>query len=501
MSNELIEELGTYAYDPVTFVYWAFPWGEPGELIEEEGPDEWQLWVLTNLRDGIINVDQAIQIAVTSGHGIGKSALVAWIVLWAFCTFPGTRGVVTANTENQLKTKTWVEIAKWHRLFIARQLFKFTATALFSVDEEQAREWRIDIVPWSEKNVEAFAGLHNAGKRLLIIFDEASAIHDLIWETTEGALTDKDTEIIWCVFGNPTKNTGRFRHCFPGGDFEHRWTTREVDSRTVKRTNKQQLDNWIKDYGEDSDFARVRILGRFPRADANTFISYAIAKEAVDRVVIEQNVPFVLGVDVARFGDDKTVIYPRKGRDAFSEPPRVYQGLNTMQTVTRVMEVYYELQAAVIFVDTGGIGAGVFDRLAELGLPVIEVNFAFKPDGSNTVNPGVSYANKRAEMWGAMRDFLNTGSIPDKIHQTDISLVKELTTPTYNLNAKSQILLESKDLMKRRGEASPDVADALALTFAYPVNYQELQTQKFETPANENYNPYAKEFLYDQSFT
>jgi len=494
---DLVEELGQYAYDPVGFVYWAFPWGEEAsELRAETGPDEWQLWVLTNLRDGVLTLDEAVLLAVTSGHGIGKSALVAWIVLWAFSTFPGTRGVVTANTENQLKTKTWVEIAKWHRLFIARHLFKFTATALFSVDEEQAREWRIDIVPWSEKNVEAFAGLHNAGKRLLIVFDEASAIPNLIWETTEGALTDKGTEIIWAVFGNPTRNTGRFRECFEGGKFEHRWTTREVNSLEVKRTNKEQLNNWVADYGEDSDFCRVRIYGRFPRTDANTFIGYEAAKSAVGRAIVEQTVPWLIGVDVARFGDDSTVIYPRRGRDASSISPRIYRGLDTMQVVSRVLEMYYELNAAFVFVDTGGVGAGVFDRLAQLSIPVLPVDFGSRADGSNTIDRGISYGNKRAEIWGAMRDFLQTGSIPDVIYGSDISLVKELTTPTYTVNARGAIMLEPKDAMKRRGEKSPDVADALATTFAFPVNYDEVHSSGNFTPPSQDYNTYSQESIY-----
>lgn len=496
MSAELIDELGNYAYDPLAFVYWAFPWGEPGELVKETGPDLWQIWVLEQVRDGLLTVDEAIQVAVTSGHGVGKSALVAWIVWWAFSTFPGTRGVVTANTENQLKTKTWVEIAKWHRLFLARSLFKCTATALFATDEEMEREWRIDIVPWSERNTEAFAGLHNAGKRIIIVFDEASAIPDVIWEVTEGATTDEDTEILWCVFGNPTKNTGRFRECFPGGKFFHRWRTKEVDSREVKRTNKEQLNRWIEDYGEDSDFCRVRIFGKFPRTDENSFISRDYAMAAVNRIVPEQNGPIVLGVDVARFGTDLSVIYPRQGRDASSHDIRVFQGMDTMQLAAQVMTVHYELQSSVIFVDEGGVGGGVVDRLQQLGLPVYGIQFGSKPTGSNTIESEIRYANKRAEMWGAMRDFLKVGSIPDMIHRTDISLVKELTTPNYSFNVRDQIVLEPKDVIKRRGEKSPDVADALALTFAYPV--PDVPNQLSRSTEPEDYNPFEEKRMYTQ---
>lgn len=498
---DLVEELGSFAYDPVGFVYWAFPWGEVNtELANEAGPDEWQLWVLENLRDGTLDVSSAIQLAVTSGHGIGKSALVAWIVLWAFSTFVGTRGVVTANTENQLKTKTWVEIAKWHRLFIARDLFKCTATALFSVDEERAREWRLDIVPWSEKNTEAFAGLHNAGKRLLIVFDEASAIPDLIWETTEGALTDEDTEIIWAVFGNPTRTTGRFRECFPGGKFAHRWITREVDSRTVRRTNKEQLNNWVEDYGEDSDFVRVRVLGKFPRVDAQSFISAGLVDGAVGRAIQNNDYPYVLGVDVARFGNDASCIYPRAGRDASSVPPRILRGVSTMVLVSEVIRVFHELNAVMIFVDTGGVGAGVFDRLAELGYPVVEVSFGSSPDGSNVKDPSVRYLNKRSEIWGGMRDFLATGSIPETIPGLDRSFREELMAPSYTINSKTKIVLEPKDMIKKRLGFSPDAADALATTFAYPLSLDELRGMARDTllggksqAENPDYNPFAME--------
>ena len=132
---DLIEELASFSSDPLGFVYFAFPWSEvETELELFEGPDEWAIEVLTALGERLITVQEAIQIARASGHGIGKSALVAWIILWAISTFEDTKGVVTANTENQLKTKTWAELSKWHRLFIARDLFKLTATAIFAND-------------------------------------------------------------------------------------------------------------------------------------------------------------------------------------------------------------------------------------------------------------------------------------------------------------------------------------------------------------------------------
>ena len=121
--------------------------------------------------------------AIAAGNGPGKSALVAWIILWAMSTFEDTRGVITANTDTQLRTKTWAELAKWHRICLCKHWFHLTATAIYAKDKEHERTWRIDQVPWSLENVEAFAGLHNKGKRILLVFDEASAIPNKIWET------------------------------------------------------------------------------------------------------------------------------------------------------------------------------------------------------------------------------------------------------------------------------------------------------------------------------
>jgi hypothetical protein len=179
--------------------------------------------------------------------------------------------VLTANTDTQLRTKTWPEVSKWFRLAINAHWWTVNATSIVSREKGHERIWRADAIPWSENNTEAFAGLHNKGKRIVVIFDEASAIADKIWEVTEGALTDEDTEIIWLAFGNPTQNTGRFRECF--GKYKHRWKTFQIDSRTVEGTNKEQLDKWIEDYGEDSDFVRIRVRGEFPRAGSSQFIA------------------------------------------------------------------------------------------------------------------------------------------------------------------------------------------------------------------------------------
>lgn len=468
MNPNLLSWLAACNKDPLAFVMGAFPWGEPDTSLEDfTGPEEWQKQILQSIADGLISPNQAIQIARASGHGIGKSACVSWIILWAFATAPDTRGVVTANTETQLKTKTWAELGKWFNIFIGREHFTLTATALLSRDPERERTWRIDQVPWSEKNTEAFAGMHNKGRRLLLIMDEASAIPDIIWEVAEGALTDSDTEILWIAFGNPTRNTGRFKECFAGGRFSRYWSAAAIDSRSVSITNKTQIDKWIESYGEDSDFVRIRVKGEFPRTGEMEFISSADVEAAMLREVQTSiSDPLALGCDVARYGANESVIAFRKGRDARMIPALRFRGLSTVELATRVMEANNEYRADGIFIDGGGVGGGVVDNVRHLHLFCYDVQFGGKDDvrGHATGNDGELYANKRAAMWGAMRAWIKTGALPN-----DQELKAQLIAPLYTYNARNEIQLESKEDMMRRGVSSPDFADALALTFAYPL--------------------------------
>lgn len=452
--------LGQYSKDPMGFVLASFPWGK-GELEGFEGPDDWQRDILNDigskLQAGTV-MERAIQEAVASGHGIGKSALVSWIILWAVTTFPDAKGVVTANTENQLKTKTWAELAKWHRLCLAKNLFECTATALISNQEGHEKTWRVDMVPWSERNTESFAGLHNKGRRVLLVFDEASAIPDIIWEVSEGALTDSETEIIWCAFGNPTRNTGRFRECF--GRFRHRWHIRQIDSRTARMTNKMQLQQWVDDYGIDSDFVKVRVLGEFPSAGDCQFIPLDLVDAAMQRRPVKSayaHAPLVMGVDVARFGSDSTVITFRQGLNC--EPQIVLRGQDTMMVSGTVAQYFRDRHAAAVFVDGVGVGAGVVDRLRELGIPVIDAQA-----GARAVKPE-KYVNRRAEMWAEMKDWLRAAYLPPDSKE----LKDDLTGLEYCFSSSGALQMEKKEDMKKRGLASPDRADSLALTFYAPV--------------------------------
>jgi hypothetical protein len=472
MGAELLEWLASVADDPYAFALGAFPWGEPGSSLEKHELDPWQVWVLCAIRDKLMTVDEAIQIAVASGHGIGKSALVAIIILWAFMTYPDTLGVVTANTETQLKTKTWAALGKWFNLcWFAKDHFTLHATSLVSKDPSRERTWRVDMIAWSETNPEAFAGLHNEGKRVFVIFDEASAIADIIWETVEGATTDANTQILWLAFGNPTRNSGRFRECFAGGQHEIFWTSRQIDSRTVKITNKSRFEKWAKVYGEDSDFFRIRVLGQFPRIGEMEFFSAVdvdAAMSADREVFVDAFTPLALGVDVARFGRNNSVIFPRKGRDARTLEKKLYSGISTVELSNKIHDAFLQWRPDGIFIDGGGVGGGVVDQCRNQRLFVWEVQFGGKDDITGVVfdNQGERYANKRSAMAGALRAWIKTGALP-----FDADLRKAMLAIKYSFNKKDEIQLVSKeDLLEDNPDLDFDTLDALFCTFGGPIS-------------------------------
>ncbi len=385
--------------------------------------------------------------------------------------------------------------AESYNLFLAREHFKLTATALFSTSESHERTWRIDMMPWSKDRPEAFAGLHNKNRRILIIFDEGSGIDDIIYETIEGALTDADTEIIWCVFGNPTRNSGRFRECFPGQRFANLWRTKQVDSREVSFTNKLDIASKIEAYGDDSDYVRIRILGVFPRVGEMEFFSITQVEAAMARELsADLYDPLVLGVDVARYGQNASVIFPRKGRDARAIARERFQGISTVELAERVFDFSSRIHADGIMVDGGGVGGGVIDNIRHMHLHCFDVQFGSKPsyNQAETGNSGERYGNKRAEMYGACRAWLRGGAIPN-----DPELKQQFMSITYTLNIRDEIVLTSKEEMMRDGKPSPDDLDGLCLTFALPLaRHAHAGGDHPRKPLVESeYDPFAKEYM------
>ena len=462
--QELANDIFGFFDDPLSFVLYAFPWGQPGTVLEDfpDGPDAWAREEFAHMASHIRkNMDlkalkqqmEPYQLAVASGHGIGKSCFVAWLVLWLMSTRRHCRGVVTANTQIQLEGKTWAELAKWWNLAINKDWFKWTATKFYcTLEPDGEKNWLFECVPWNEERTESFAGLHNANSSAVMIFDEASAIHDKIWEVAEGAMTDG--EPFWFAFGNPTRNTGRFRECF--GKFRHRWRNRHVDSREVRITNKAQIEKWITDHGLDSDFVKVRVRGLFPAAGDKQFISGTLVDEAMRREVIpDPGAALIMGVDLSRGGTASNVIRFRKGRDARTLKPIRWKSRDTTYTTNRIAEAIDKYHPDGVCIDGGGVGGPIIDSLRKRRYRVVEVSFGAGPDNKD------DFANKRVEIWHRMREWLGYGCIDD-----DNILRDDLIGPEYDFDSKDKLLLESKDHMEARGLASPDDGDALALTFA-----------------------------------
>lgn len=458
---EVIDELATdmirLARDPYGYSLYAFPWGE-GDLAENKGPRTWQRELLESIGSHLNGPDrfQPLLLAVASGHGIGKSALISMVISWALDTCKDTKVVVTANTEQQLRTKTWPEVTKWRRRSITAGSFDVFETSI-SAKGKDAKDWRCDRVTWSEHNTDAFAGLHNEGKRIVIIFDEASAIADKVWEVTEGALTDKDTEIIWIAFGNPTRNTGRFRECFRR--FRHRWKVWQIDSRTVEGINTAQVQKWVDDYGEESDFCKVRVRGQFPAQSAKQFISSDDVQSAFGKHLQAHQyewAPVIISCDPAWSGDDELVIAKRQGL-AFWILKTIPKNDNDMEIAQLLMRLEDEHKADAVFVD-GGYGTGIVSGGRTLGRKWHIVWFS-----GASADPGC--LNKRAEMWNSVKRWLKDGGTLPK----DQVLADDLTSPEAVPRMDGKIQLESKEDMKARGCPSPNRADALALTFAHPV--------------------------------
>lgn len=472
--QEMANDIFGFFDNPRAYVLYAFPWGAKGTPLEDFplGPDQWQLdefeALALHIRDNINRKATGLEMipyqsAIASGHGIGKSAFVAWIILWLMSTRRHARGVVTANTQIQLEGKTWAELAKWHNMAINKDWFKWTATKFYCLLEpEGEKNWMFECVPWNEERTEAFAGLHNASSSAVMIFDEASAVPDKIWEVAEGAMTDG--EPFWFTFGNPTRNTGRFRECF--GKYRHRWRHRHIDSRAVRITNKTQINKLIEDHGLDSDLVKVRVRGMFPSAGDKQFISCDAVEAAQARdLVVDRGAPLIMGIDFSRGGSAMNVIRFRQGRDARSIKPVRWSSRDTTFTENKIAEMIDRHKPDGICGDGGGVGGPVIDRLKLRGYKVMEIQFGSVAEDS------LRFANKRAEMWQRMKEDLANVCLDD-----DNQLRDDLIGPEYSFTARDQLLLEGKEHMEARGQASPDDGDALALTYALRFNRKDMST-------------------------
>jgi hypothetical protein len=460
--------------DPEAFVMFVFPWGEKGTPLEKRsGPRKWQRDILRKIRthieeNGDRDMYEVFRLAVASGRGIGKSALVSWLVLWMLSTRIGASVIVSANSEAQLRSVTWAEITKWLAMLMNAHWFEISATRIVPAKwltelverdlKKGTRYWGAEGKLWSDENPDAYAGAHN-DDGMMVVFDEASGIPDSIWSVAAGFFTENTPHRFWCAFSNPRRNSGYFFECFNAK--RNFWKTQNIDARTVEDTDKGVYQAIIDEYGEDSPQAMVEVYGEFPGADEYQFIPLGLVEEAGKRPPMrDPEAPVVLGVDPARYGADATIIVARRGRDLLEV--RRFRGDDTMTVVGHVIEAIEDFRPVLTVIDEGGLGAGVLDRLLEQRYKVRGVNFGWKAKDQK------AYQNKRAEMWGAMKQWLRTASIKD-----DRNLKKDLCGPRTRPNSSGSIALETKEQMKTRGLASPDAADALAVTFAFPVAHRE----------------------------
>jgi hypothetical protein len=474
--QELMSRLWSPAIkdNPLAFVMYCYPWGEKGTPLENfTGPRKWQREILLDIAEhikqnqGKVDFD-VMREAVASGRGIGKSALVSWLEHWMLSTRIGATVIVSANSESQLRSVTWAEITKWLSMSINSHWFEVSATRVMPAKwltelverdlKKGTRYWGVEGRLWSAENPDAYAGVHNYDG-VMVIFDEASGIDDSIWSVTSGFFTENTPHRFWLAFSNPRRNSGYFYEAFHSK--REFWKNRNIDARQVEGTDKNVYEQIIDEYGSDSVQAHVEVYGMFPNASDDQFISVNVVEEAMQREKYKDNTaPIIIGVDPARFGSDSTVIAVRQGRDVIAI--KRHKGDDTMETVGRVIEAIEEYQPALVNIDEGGLGAGVVDRLKEQRYKIKGVNFG------NKAKNGMMYGNKRAEMWGDMREWLKSAAIP-----SDRYLKSDLISPMMKPDSKGSIFLESKKDMRARGLSSPDAADAIALTFAFPVAHRE----------------------------
>jgi hypothetical protein len=465
----LTTELALYYANPLGFVMMAYPWGQPGtELEHEKGPDENQKQFLIDLGKAVAarafnGTDPVMPILMTetSGHGTGKSVMGAWIADWILSTRPDSIGTVTAGTFAQLESRTWAAIQHWTKLCITGHWFHIQARGVFH--KLRPKTWKIVAQTCKEENAQAFAGQHARTSSSWYLFDEASLIPDKVWTVAQGGLTDGQP--MFFAWGQCERNTGRFYE-INFGSKEHRWDHRTVDSRQSRFTNKALIAQDLSEYGEDSDYVRVRIRGLPPLASELQFIDRARILAAQQRQVVTfADDPLIAGFDPSGGGAACNVVRFRRGMDARSIPPIRIPGEHTRDRsamLARLAAVMKDQRPAFkvskMFIDSA-FGAPYVELLHALGFAnVIEVNFG-------AASPDRHQANMRSYMWNLTKEWLPHGAIP----ADDEKLALDLGSPGAHIRSNGQLVLESKESMQKRGLASPDDGDALALTFAQPV--------------------------------
>lgn len=420
-------------------------------------PDEWQ-------KELFNNVERFPRVAVKSGQGVGKTGAEAVIALWFLTCHPNAKVVCTAPTKHQLNDVLWAEISKWQsKSPILSIILKWTKTYIYVKNREE----RWFAVARTATKPENMQGFHE--NNMLFIVDEASGVADNIMEAIQGTLSGVNNKLVCC--GNPTKASGFFYDCFAGA--RTLWSCQTVNSEKSPRTNKENIDALAKKYGEESNVYRVRVLGEFPTQEDDVFISLSSVEAAIMNELPEtpKSTSISFGVDVARFGDDSTII--SKNVDGKITIPCKRHGQDTMATVgdivrqyNLVLEEYPKYRGnVVVTIDDTGLGGGVTDRLNELKregkiprMIIVPANFGAKIEDEKADK---YFSGFSTWLWSIVRDLLD-----EKLLQfpNDEDLVAQFSTRKYIVTSSGKIELEKKADMKKRGLVSPDIADAVALS-------------------------------------
>jgi hypothetical protein len=394
-------------------------------------------------------------VAIRAAHDQGKTALMAWVHWFHMCTRYPCKIPVAANTEDQLRDVTWSEIMKWGRMLPEpireRYDIGLEHIRLKATPEECFSTGRTA----NKSNPEALQGFHSPN--LLFLLEEASGMPDIVFEIASGAMSSRGARAL--MIANPTKSQGYFARAFTVN--RARWHSLHWPWRLNPWSDPGYPESMAAEYGEHSNVYKVRVLGDFPTSEDNAVISIEMIEAAIARDVLPtMGRSMVWGLDIARFGDDRCALVKRRG-NTVAHPAKVWRHRDLMETAGIVYREYLETpdkdKPSCINADVIGVGAGVVDRLRELGVPVFGVNV-----GEASTEPE-RFMRLRDELWWKGRDWLNAR---DCKMLDDPPLVADLVGPTYKLASSGKVQVESKDEMKKRGLKSPDVGDAFLLTFA-----------------------------------
>lgn len=454
LNQQVLDQLQRYRTNPASFV-----------------TDTWDVILEPFQAEALYKVCHGGRVSIRSGHGVGKSTLDAWAVIWFLSTHYPAKVPCTAPTAHQLEDVLWPEIAHWHQKMpdAWRKLYEQKADK-FELKGDPKNSFAVARTG-NKSNPEALQGFHS--ENLLFVLDEASGIDDVVFEVASGALSTPHARVL--MTANPTRVSGYFYESH--NRMADQFHCMHVPCQASTRVSDEYASEMAAQYGLDSNIYRVRVLGEFPRSEDDVAIPYELVESAVGRDVSPINgAPRIWGVDVARFGGDRSTLVKRFG-NRMDEAPKVWRQKDTMQLAGLVHEEWDTTPKRVrpdqINVDVIGIGAGVVDRLKELGLPVYGVNVAESPSHKDR------YMRLRDQLWFDAREWFDGRDV----HLVDDQpLIGELTSLKYEITSAGKLKIESKDDAKKRGIPSPDIADAFVMTFAQqmkahtwkPINYPNM---------------------------